>query len=98
LLLADTEWRLWSDREIARHCQVSNRFVGNIRRRLSVNGSQMRTPRVRRGESVYEMDTKSIGGARPPSARITSTESPQPVSSLLCSSCPFWCLFADGRH
>jgi hypothetical protein len=55
LLLTDSEWWTWSDREIARHCQVSNRFVSNMRRRLSVNGSQMRGRIVRRAGAIYAM-------------------------------------------
>src|SRR6266853_2708285 len=40
LLLADAEWSQWSDREIARRCQVSPEFVHKVSRRASVNGSQ----------------------------------------------------------
>jgi hypothetical protein len=41
-LLRDDEWTQWSDRKIAWHCGVSNRFVGDVRRELaSVDGSQM---------------------------------------------------------
>lgn len=63
-LLHDPEWSQWSDREIARQCKVSNRFVGNLRKGLSVNGSQIdsddggtdepETRKVRRGDTVYE--------------------------------------------
>jgi hypothetical protein len=38
LLLADTEWSQWSDREIARRCAVTHRFVGQIRKRASGYG------------------------------------------------------------
>jgi hypothetical protein len=48
LLLADAEWSQWSDREIARRCQVSNKFVSHMRRSASVTGSQMRERRARR--------------------------------------------------
>jgi hypothetical protein len=56
-LLTDSEWGQWSDREIARRCQVSNRFVGNLRQEkgqkgqggASVNGSQMHEQDDRRG-------------------------------------------------
>jgi len=34
-LLADAEWKTWSDREIARLCAVSNTFVSNFRASLS---------------------------------------------------------------
>jgi hypothetical protein len=32
LLLADAEWSPWSDRKIARRCQVSHEFVHQLRR------------------------------------------------------------------
>lgn len=54
-LLHDDEWRQWSDREIARRCAVSNRFVGDVRAELSVNGSQMETRRVVRQGTEYDM-------------------------------------------
>lgn len=40
-LLADEEWSQWSDNRIAQQCKVSNRFVGNLRQTLSLNGSKM---------------------------------------------------------
>jgi hypothetical protein len=55
LLLADSEWRQWNDREIARHCGVSARTVGKVRRRASADSPQMRQRKVRRGGKVYEM-------------------------------------------
>lgn len=58
-LLKDDEWGKWSDHEIARHTKVSNKTVGNIRRELSVENSQMGLPTqtrmVKRGDSTYEM-------------------------------------------
>ncbi len=36
-LLSDPEWKQWSDREIARKCNVSNRYVSNLRKDLTVN-------------------------------------------------------------
>jgi hypothetical protein len=56
ILLDDPEWSTWSDRQIAKQADVSNRFVSNLRVELSVNGSQIAPLRlVRRGESVYRM-------------------------------------------
>jgi hypothetical protein len=37
-LLADEEWKQWNDRNIARHCRVSNAFVSRLRRKLSAYG------------------------------------------------------------
>jgi len=58
LLLADPEWSLWSDREIARLCQVSHPVVRRLRRRASGTEFQMRERKVRRGGKVYDMTTK----------------------------------------
>ncbi len=53
-LLADPEWQQWSDREIARHCQVSNRYVSLLRKDLSVYGTQITGRKTRRRGTVYE--------------------------------------------
>jgi hypothetical protein len=37
LLLADPEWRQWSDSEIARRCQVTRVYVGKLRKGASCN-------------------------------------------------------------
>jgi hypothetical protein len=62
LLLADPELCTWSDHEIARHCQVSCRFVGKIRHGASVNGSQIGPRKVKRGNTVYEMQPRTGSG------------------------------------
>jgi phage N-6-adenine-methyltransferase len=65
-LLEDADWSKWSDREIARRCAVSDRFVNGIRRELSANGSQMPTERtVERGSQTYQQNTANIGANRP---------------------------------
>ena len=61
-LLQDNEWSQWSDRAIARQCQVSHHTVAKIRRELTKDNSiwenaQMEdnhTRKVKRGEQVYE--------------------------------------------
>ena len=35
LMLLDPEWKLWADREIARHCGVSHVFVAKMRKELA---------------------------------------------------------------
>lgn len=72
MLLQDDAWREWSDREIARHCAVSNRFVTTLRHELSVNGSQIAARKVRRGKATYTMDTGRIG----------TPHAPQPTPTL----------------
>jgi len=57
-LLNDDEWVQWSDREVARKCGVSNRFVSNIR--PSVNGSQTER-KFERGGKTHTQDTSNRG-------------------------------------
>lgn len=59
LLLGDTEWARWSDREIARRCAVSHDFVSRLRASLSSHDSE-RTFTTRHG-STATMDTAAIG-------------------------------------
>jgi hypothetical protein len=40
-MVADEEWRGWSDREIARRCAVSHLMVANMKRELSGNYCQI---------------------------------------------------------
>jgi hypothetical protein len=76
LLLADEEWNRWSDREIARRCGVSDRFVNRMRERASANGSQMRERKVRRGDKVYEMSLPTSSGDTPDTAAPVSLTDP----------------------
>lgn len=56
LLLRDEEWRQWSDRKIADVCAVGNKFVGDVRRDLSVSGTQIpETRTVERNGATYQM-------------------------------------------
>lgn len=67
-LLADNEWRQWSNREIARRCRVDESLVRDMRQELSAVLPQIHEatsppqPRtVRRGGTTYTMDTARIG-------------------------------------
>lgn len=59
-LLRDEEWSQWSDREIARRCNVSDRMVNNARKELSANNSQIDRKATRNG-TTYTMNTTQIG-------------------------------------
>jgi hypothetical protein len=51
----------WSNREIARRCAVSSRFVDNL---VSANGTQIQRPTlVVRNGTAFKMDTSNIGKA-----------------------------------
>lgn len=58
-LLADKEWTQWSDSEIARQTKTSHTYVGKLRGHLATFQDGPRL--VRRGDSVYQMDTANIG-------------------------------------
>jgi hypothetical protein len=61
LLLADPEWSTWSDNAIARYCQVSQVLVSKMRKSASYNGYKMRPRKVRRGDTVYQMQPSTSG-------------------------------------
>jgi hypothetical protein len=64
-LLNDKEWSRWSDREIARRCQVSPDTVNRIRRSLSESDGENETRiyRTKHG-TVATMNTRNIGRRR----------------------------------
>jgi hypothetical protein len=66
LLLADAEWGQWSDREIARRCQVHHKTVNHLRRHASGEVRQMRERKVQRRGTVYDMNVAAT-------ARTTAT-------------------------
>jgi ParB-like chromosome segregation protein Spo0J len=83
LLLNDPEWSQWSDREIARRCAVSNRFVSDLRAELaptpSVNGSQIARKVKRKGKVYRQKGKKPKTQPQPsqpedPAAKATATE------------------------
>lgn len=93
-LLEDEEWSQWSDREIARRCEVTHPFVSKIRKSLSGNYYQIDEPRkVKRGDQEYTVDTSNIGNGSPSKEdfeydeetldkqtnRISNIESPEPT-------------------
>lgn len=82
-LLRDQEWARWSDGEIAKRCQVSDRFVAAIRKELSPNGSEIPTERiVTRGTQTYMQNTANVGKTTqtiPNPARFVPAVAPVPV-------------------
>jgi hypothetical protein len=90
-LLKDATWRRRSDTSIARHCGVSQPFVGKVRAELSHNGYEMpETRTVHRGDQAYDLDTSRIGahevtvpinGAPATAARPSHRSEPAPVSA-----------------
>ena len=61
MLLADEEWKSWTDNAIATQCRVSHHFVAKVRESLGTNQvTQERTYRDRWG-NVSTMDVSNIG-------------------------------------
>jgi hypothetical protein len=98
LLLADSEWSQWSDREIGRHCQVDHTVVGRMRRTASGVKHQMEKRRVRRGDAVYEMvvaadtvanDRAAVATAESPRADALCIPVPQERAQVFASSADF---------
>lgn len=83
-LLNDEEWAKWSDREIARRCAVSDRFVNGLRPKDTANSSQSgsRTYIHPKTGKPTTMDTAKIGKrpSMPPPPETTEPEAPRPES------------------
>jgi len=61
LLLDDPEWSEWSDRAIAKRCNVSNRFVSNLRNdSVNVHSTERKFTHPKTGETST-MQTANIG-------------------------------------
>jgi hypothetical protein len=68
-MLEDEEWEGWGDHEIAKHCNVSHPFVGEMRRQIfpTSNVTSKENKRIySRGGTISEMDTRAIGRVKPP--------------------------------
>jgi len=62
LLLSDSEWSQWSDKQIAMQCGVSGPFVGTMRKRLNIERSPVK--KYERNGKKGEMRTARIGTAK----------------------------------
>ncbi len=61
-MLADGQWRRWSDVKIAEQCGVGRTMVLEMRHELSCRNDKIETSRtVERNGKTYEMDTGAIG-------------------------------------
>lgn len=64
ILLQDPEWTQWSDREIARRCAVSDRFVNSIRKQTASPHTaepHCHQRKVYRNGKIYMLNTSNIG-------------------------------------
>lgn len=63
-LLDDAEWSAWSDREIARRCNVSGPFVAKLREAICkpfADSAPVQPRKVERNGVAYTMNTAKIG-------------------------------------
>lgn len=67
-MLLDTEWAKWSDRKIAAHCAVSNHFVADVRKSLTVNSPSEERRYTTKHGTTTTMKTSNIGRKPPPAA------------------------------
>lgn len=85
-LLLDDEWRNWSDREIARRCNVHHELVGTVRRSLTGGSASEptteRTYTTKHG-TVATMQTGNIGSNQP--QRTNTYESAVPTINVVPS-------------
>src|SRR5687768_14393191 len=76
-LLQDDEWGKWSDRQIARQCDVSHTFVARLRQELApLTGnvaSEDRNYQTKHG-TVSSMKTANIGGRSTPVSPQTAEQ------------------------
>lgn len=80
VLLNDPEWSEWSDREIARQCQVDHKTVGKLR--ADHLGISPDTRKVERKGTTYQQNTANIGGASKPDPKPAPQQSPnEPAES-----------------
>lgn len=81
IMLADPEWAMLPDREIARLCAVTHPFVAAQRPKKPSGNDYQIDPRIRkvmRDGKAYDMQTGNIGSGRVDSPR--SEQSPSPAS------------------
>lgn len=88
LLLDDPEWALWSTKDIADRCAVSDSFVSNIRRsHSSVESGEYRTFRHKSGK-ITRMRVASIG-SNAPSTRAPISMSEAKLAGLSGDRCVY---------
>ena len=61
MMLRDSEWVKWSDREIARRCAVSNNFVSDLRKDPFICHPMTDTKTATRNGTTYTIQTGNIG-------------------------------------
>lgn len=79
-LLNDPEWAVWSNREIARQCQVDEKTVRRYREEASAEKPQIAPERtVSRGGTTYQQNTANIGASSKPDQAMSERDIPAPA-------------------
>jgi hypothetical protein len=89
-LLADSEWKTWSQERIAKACQVSTGFVSKLVNQPSIHREEMK-PAVRvveRNGTTYEQNTANIGKSKP---EVKASDSIPPAAPLVEPAHPATC-------
>ena len=90
-LLEDEEWVKWSDREIARACNVGHQMVGSMRRSLAdhlVQRPDEAHRTVQRNGTTYTQDTSKIAAANQAREKPKPTVDPAQVAKEQRSGLP----------
>jgi hypothetical protein len=88
LVLAKHEWSQWSDRETARRVQAGHASGSRIRRSACVSKRQMGDRKVRRGDTVYEMNVSPKKAPDNTTTTETLPTNPVPPTDPLGIPCP----------
>ncbi len=88
LMLNDSEWSVWGNREIARRCHVSDILVGRVRRDIEPKEKEREratdeTRKVKRGGKVYTMRTGNIGSTKAKQREAVASAGAHELSSGL---------------
>ncbi len=79
-LLSDPEWAVWSNREIARQCQVDEKTVRRYREEASAEKPQITPERtVTRSGTTYQQNTSNIGASSKPDQAMSERDIPAPA-------------------
>jgi len=75
-LLRDEEWSQWSDREIAKRCCVSDRFVNKLRAEVTPPTANIRSERTytTKHGTTAKMNTANIGQSKPKTDKAGTPE------------------------
>ena len=88
-MLADDEWKTWSQEQIAKACRVSTGLVSKIINKASLHGEEMKptTRTVTRNGVTYEQNTANFGKsaapavAQPPETTVEPRSTPHSDSA-----------------